>query len=136
MAWALMWIPIAIVKEPLLLVSLLTIQALFSAASIPAWTALLIISTPRYKVSQVQGSLNAIANFASFVGTLLAGLILNKFGFLPFIFYLIAFFGMMSRILFFNFPEPRLFKNSGDLSSILRESFAFSKIKEEKELLS
>jgi MFS family permease len=133
--WALMWIPIAIVKEPLLLISLLTIQALFSAASVPAWTALLIASTPNYKIAYVQGNLNAIANFATFAGTLVAGLILNTFGFLPFIFYLIAFFGVMSRVPFFGFSEPRLPKNGGDLVSILKRSFVFSRIKEEKELM-
>jgi MFS family permease len=84
-AWALMWVPIALVKEPLLLVSLLTIQALLSSASAPAWTALLIRSTPSYKIAHVQGNLNAIANFAAFIGTMVAGLILNNFGFLPFI---------------------------------------------------
>jgi MFS family permease len=134
-AWALMWVPIALVKEPLLLVFLLTIQALLSSASAPAWTALLIRSTPSYKIAHVQGNLNAIANFAAFIGTMIAGLILNNFGFLPFIFYLIAFLGIMSRIPFFNFSEPRTPKSDGSLASILKRTFNFSRIKSEKELI-
>jgi len=134
-AWALMWIPIALVKDPLLLVSLLTLQALLSSASAPAWTALLIRLTPSYKITYVQGNLNAIANFAAFIGTMVAGLILNTFGFIPFIFYLIAFLGIMSRAPFFNFHEPITPKSDGSLKSILKRTFNFSRIKNEKEFI-
>ncbi|MEM7826053.1 MAG: MFS transporter [Candidatus Aenigmatarchaeota archaeon] len=133
-AWALMWIPIALTKNLLLLLFLLTIQASLSAASAPAWTSLLIRITPSYKIASVQGNLSIIANFASFIGTFLAGLILNSFGFTPFLFYTIAFFGIMSRIPFFTFREHTLIFVDRNFKNMLKNTFNFSRIRKEKEL--
>ncbi|MEM5772915.1 MAG: MFS transporter [Candidatus Aenigmatarchaeota archaeon] len=136
LAWALMWIPIALVKDPLLLVFLLAFQALLSSASAPAWTSLLIRIVPSYRVAQVQGNLNAIGNFANLIGTLVAGLILNNFGFTPFIFYIITFLGIMSRVPFFHTKDVKMISNSDkSLLTILKRAFNFSRIKNEKELI-
>ncbi|MEM5879314.1 MAG: MFS transporter [Candidatus Aenigmatarchaeota archaeon] len=134
LVWAFMWIPIAFVKEPPLLIFLLTIQSLFSAASVPTWTTLLIRTTPSYRIAYTQGNLNIIGKFASLVGNLIAGLILNTFGFVPFIFYIIAFFGVMSKLPFFLLKEPVLPYSDGRLKIILKRTFDFSRIKKEKDL--
>lgn len=132
--WAFMWIPIALVKDPFLLLILLTVQSAISAASSPAWTTLLIRITSSYKLPYVQGNLNVIGKFASLIGNLIAGLILNKFGFIPFIFYMIAFFGLMSRVPFFGMKEPIMPHSDGSLKSILRRALSFSTVLKEKNL--
>jgi MFS family permease len=134
-AWALIWIPIALTKDPIQLILLLTVQAIISAASIPAWTGLLIRLVPGYKIASAQGNLNVIGNFASLTGTLIAGLLLNQFGFIPFIFFIIAFLGIMSRIPFFTIKEPKIFSANGEFKIVLKRTFDFSWIKKEKELI-
>ncbi|MEM5869622.1 MAG: MFS transporter [Candidatus Aenigmatarchaeota archaeon] len=134
-AWGLMWIPIALVKDPFLLIILLVIQSAISAASTPAWTTLLIRITSGYKIAYVQGNLNVIGKFASLIGNLIAGLILNTFGFIPFIFYIIAFFGLMSRIPFFPMREPLMPCSDRSLKSILKRTLELSNIKKEKNLV-
>jgi MFS family permease len=135
-AWALMWIPIALVKDPLQFVFLLSIQSLLSAASVPAWTVLLIQVMPSYKRAYITGNLNLISNAGALIGTLLGGLVLNMFGFIPFLFYVIAFLGIMSRLPFFWTKEPTTYHyNDKNLLNILRRTFDFSIIRREKEIL-
>jgi MFS family permease len=135
-AWAVMWIPIALVKDPMQLVILLTIQSLLAAASVPAWTALLIQIVPGYKRAYITGNLNLIDSAGSLLGTLLGGLVLNKFGFIPFLFYIIAFLGIISRLPFFWAKEAvTYYYNDRSLANLLKRTFDFSRIKQEKELI-
>lgn len=134
-AWALMWIPIAFTKNPIMLVTLLTIQAILSAASTPAWTSLLLRFVPTYKAGEVEGNFTLVRNFANLIGTLTAGLILNTFGFLPFFFFLISFFGLLSRLPFIWVKEVALIKRNEDFLTLLKNTFNFSLLKKEKKML-
>jgi len=135
-AWALMWIPIAFAKDPIQLLLLLIIQSSLSAASVPAWDTLLISILPSYKRAFLVGNLNLIESAGSFIGTLLGGFILNKFGFIPFLFYIIAFLGILSRLPFFFTEEPRTYYCTEiNLKRIFKRAFDFSFLKQEKDLL-
>jgi MFS family permease len=135
-AWALMWIPIAFAKDSIQLLLLLVIQSSLSAASVPAWNTLLISILPSYKRAFLAGNLNLIESAGSFIGTLLGGFILNKFGFIPFLFYIIAFLGILSRLPFFFTEEPRTYYyTEKNLNRIFKRAFDFSFLKQEKDLL-
>lgn len=135
-AWALMWIPIAMVKDTAQLVILLTVQSLLSSISVPAWTVLLLQAMPSYKRAYITGDLSVIDSIASFIGTLVGGFILNSFGFLPFLFYIILFLGVISRIPFFSAKEQKTsFYDDKSLKNFLKRTFDFSVIKREKELV-
>ena len=135
-AWAIMWIPIALVKDPVQLIILLTIQSLLSAASVPAWTALLIQTMPSYSRTYITGNLNLIGSAGSFIGTLAGGYILNQYGFVPFLFYIIAFLGVISRVPFFWEKEPKsYYYNDKSLANLLQRTFDFSRIRHERNLL-
>jgi len=134
-AWALMWIPIALVKDPVQFVLLLTVQSILAAASIPVRTALLIQIIPSYKMAHVNTNLNLVDGIASFFGTLLGGFILNQFGFVYFLFYIIAFLGIMSRVVLFWTKEPKPYYHpDGNLLNGLKKTFDFSRLKHEKNL--
>jgi len=136
MAWALMWVPIALVKDPVQFIFLLTLQSILAAASTPVRTALLIQIIPSYKMAYVNSNMNLIDGVASFIGTLLGGFILNQFGFIYFLFYVIAFLGIMSRTVFFWTKEPKAYYHpDGDLLSGLKKTFDFSRLKQEKNLM-
>jgi len=135
-AWAVMWVPIAMVKDPVQLLFLLTIQSLLAAASAPAWTALLIQIMPVYKRMYITGNLNLISSAGALIGTLLGGLVLNAFGFVPFLFYAIAFLGVLSRLPFFWQKEPvSYYFNNTNLASLVKRTFDFSVIRQDKELI-
>ena len=104
-AWALMWIPIAYARTPGRLVFYVTFQSLLASMAIPAWTALLIKNSPSYKRGEIAGRLNRYSSIGSFFGNIIAGLMLNAYGFLPFLFYTITFFGILSKLLFLPLKE-------------------------------
>jgi len=134
--WAVMWVPIALVKNPVQLLFLLAIQSLLSAAASPAWTSLFIHITPSYKRAYTASNLDLIGSAGSFIGTLLGGFILNSLGFIPFLFYIVTFLGVISVLPFVWAKEPTTFYYNGtSLASFLKRTFDFSRIKHEKELV-
>lgn len=134
--WSIFWIPIAYTKDPFHLVVFVTLQALFSSIAIPAWTALLIRLTPSYKRGSIVGYLNTFGGVGSFIGTLVAGFILNKFGFIPFLFYIIFLLGLLSRVQFFFIREPAIPVYKERIREILKRTFIFSELVKNKRLLS
>jgi len=134
--WSLLWIPIAFVHDPMQLVILITIQSFLSAMTTPAWTSFLIMLIPSYKRGEVNADINTIAATASFIGTMISGFLLNKFGFVPFIFFAVCFLGLMSRLPFFFTREPNTPVYSRSIMSSLKGSFNIFGIKKEKKLLS
>lgn len=134
-AWAVLWIPIAFVKDVMLLILLLVIQAILSAASAPTWTSLLLRLIPKYKASEVEGNFTLVRNFANLVGTLIAGLILNTLGFLPFFFFIIALFGLLSRLPFIWVREVNFLRRNEDLKTLIKSMWNFSSLKKETKML-
>jgi uncharacterized protein (UPF0218 family)/MFS family permease len=104
--WSIVWIPIAFVTNPYQLIVLLTIQAFFLAISIPAWTAIIIESTPSYKRANISSRVYLFSGIGSFAGTMLAGIILAQYGFVHFIFYMVFFFGVLSKLFIMKIKEP------------------------------
>lgn len=136
LAWSIMWIPIALVQDPLQLILLLSVQSLLSAASLPAWTTLFIQMIPSYKRAYMTSNLNLVGSGGYFIGTLAGGFILNRLGFVPFLFYIITFLGIVSRLPFLWTKEPRSYTNNDkSLASILKRTFDFSRVRREKELI-
>lgn len=133
-AWALLWIPIAFVKNPIHLILLVTLQSFFTAALTPAWTSLLIKIIPSYKRGKAKANINVFSESGAFFGSLIGGFLLNKFGFIPFVFYMACFFSILSRIPFGIAEEPKSVVFKRNLKSILRESYNISQIFKFKEL--
>ena len=106
MIWALMWIPIAYAKTPIHLLLLLTLQSFLAAISIPSWTTILMATIPSYRLGRFTGNLNSASGIASFIGNMVAGIILHFYGFFPFIFYLSSFLGIMASLSLLTFREP------------------------------
>lgn len=106
MLWSLMWVPIAFASDPYQLIAMLTIQAFFLAISIPAWTAIIIESTPSYKRSDISSKVYLFSGIGSFVGSISSGLILSHYGFIHFVFYIACFFGLMSKLILIKVKEP------------------------------
>jgi len=104
--WAILWLPVALVKDPVQLIILLTIQSFLASMSIPSWTVLLIRSTPKYKRGEINGRVNTISGIGTFIGTMVAGFVLNRFGFVWFLFIVICLLGILSRVAFSFLKEP------------------------------
>lgn len=134
MFWAILWIPISQVTNPTSLIILLIIQSVLSSISIPAWTCLLIQNSPSYKRGAITGYLNAFSGIGSLIGNLAGGLILNKFGFTPFLFYMICFFGVMSRVAFLPVKETKT-RNSFKIKNLLAKTFNFKQLKRDRKLM-
>lgn len=132
--WALMWIPIAFVKDPITFLFLLMIQSFLSAISVPSWTASLINETPSYKRGEISANVHTFRAMGSFFGAIASGLILNQFGFAPFVFMLIFFFGSLSRIPFFFVHFSSMPTYGQKISSQLKKAFNFSELAKEKKL--
>ena len=132
--WAFMWLPIALVQNTYQLIILLTIQAFLSSISIPASTVLLIRLTQPYKRSIATGNLNSISGVGSFIGSIVAGYILNAYGFIYFIFVLVFIFGLTSRIVFFKVKEPPEVVSRKTLKEILKSSYDITPFKKNKKL--
>lgn len=133
--WSLLWIPIAFVHDPMQLVVLVTVQSFLSAMTTPAWTSFLIMLIPSYKRGVVNADINTIAAIAAFIGTIISGFLLNRYGFVPFIFFAACFLGLMSRIPFFFSGEPKTPVYNQSITSILKQNFNIFGIKKQKNLL-
>ncbi len=131
--WAILWIPIALIKDPFQLMLLLIIQAFLSSASAPAWTSLLIQITPKYKRGETDARRNIMRGIGSFIGTLAGGFIINNFGFIPFLFYMIFFLGLFSRIFFIGTSEPHI-RIHPTIKDALKHTFDFSGLGRRKNL--
>jgi MFS family permease len=132
--WAILWIPISQVTNPTSLLILLIIQSVLSSISVPAWTCLLIQNSPSYKRGTITGYLNAFSGIGSLIGNLAGGLILNKFGFTPFLFYMIFFFGLMSRLAFLPVKETKT-HGSFKVKDLLAKTFNFKQLKRDRKLM-
>ncbi len=105
--WALFWIPIAYSNSPYVLIALLTIQAIVADIGIPAWTMLLIETTPSYKRNEITAELRWYMGIGSLLSTLAAGFILKSYGFIPFVFFIACALGLISRLAISRLHEPR-----------------------------
>ena len=133
--WAILWIPIAFVKDPYQLIVLISIQSIFSAAVTPAWISLLIRIIPRYKRGRARGNINIFSQTGAFIGSLIGGFLLNRYGFIPFVFYMACLFGILSRIPFIVSPEPKTPVSKRSVKKILKESYNVLQIFKYKKLL-
>ena len=133
--WAILWIPIAFVKNPYQLIALISIQSIFSAAVTPAWISLLIRIIPRYKRGRARGNINIFSQTGAFIGSLIGGFLLNKYGFIPFVFYMACLFGILSRIPFIVSSEPKTPVSKRSVKKILKESYNIFQIFKYKKLL-
>lgn len=132
--WALLWLPIAFIKDPMTFLILLTVQAFLAAISVPSWTVSLINETPSYKRADTSANFHTFRALGSFFGSIASGLILNQFGFVPFVFFIICFFGLLSRVpfLFVNLRSIPVYRER--LMNVLKKTFDFSSIKNQKSL--
>ena len=133
--WSLLWIPIAFVHDPIQLIFLIAIQSFLSAMTTPAWTSFLIMLIPSYKRGEINADINTIAAIASFIGTMISGFLLNKFGFVYGIFFAVCFLGLMSRIPFLFTQEPKTPVYSRGIVSAIKNTFSIFNIKREKKLV-
>jgi MFS family permease len=134
--WAIFWIPIAFAKDPVTLIVLITAQAFLSAISVSAWTVCFMGEMPHYKRGVISGNINMISGIGSFVGTMFGGLLLNSFGFIPFLFFMVFMFGMISRIPFATIKIRNNRTSPYSFKTALKKAFDFSLIKKEKKLMS
>jgi len=133
--WALFWIPIALVNNLIQLSILLAVQSTLSAISIPAWTILFIYLSPRYKRGELSGNLSTFEAFGAFIGSLVGGFVLNRFGFTYFIFLMACFFGILSKVIFLALKQPVSVARAKSLPEVLNSAFSFSDLKKNKKML-
>ena len=133
--WSLFWIPISFVKDPYALITLLTLQSILSSVTVPAWTIMFIELSPKYKRGEISGNLNTASGIGYFVGNVIGGLILSRFGFVYFIFYMICFLGIISKLVFIPVKEPITPSATQNLVEILKSTFSFGEIRRNKKLL-
>ena len=134
--WAILWLPVALVKDPVQLIILLTIQSFLASMSIPSWTVLLIRSTPKYKRGEINGRVNTISGIGTFIGTMVAGFVLNRFGFVWFLFIVICLLGILSRVAFSFLKEPHIPIRTKKFTKVLESTLSLSVIKKERKLKS
>lgn len=134
--WAILWIPVAFTKDPIVLIALISLQAFLSAISVPAWTVALMRSIPAYQRGSVSGKFNSIGALGSFVGTLVGGYIVFTLGFVPFLFYITCFFGLLSMLPFFFVKLPTMPTYSSSFSSAFKKTFDIQAVIKEKKLMS
>lgn len=108
--WSLMWAVIGLSKSPYELIILLSFQSIFSALIVLSWTDLFVNSTSSYKRGKIIGKLNWYSGVGALFSTLASGYILTHYGFVKFVFFLAAAFGILGAINFFSFGRLRPFK--------------------------
>jgi len=129
--WSLFWIPISFVKEVYTLIILLTLQSILSSITVPAWTIMFIQLSPKYRRGEVIGNLNTASSLGYFVGSMIGGLILRQFGFVYFIFYMICFLGIISKIVFIHVEEPVIL-STRSFKEVLKSTFSLEITKNKK----
>lgn len=133
--WSLFWIPISFVKDPYSLIALLLLQSIFSSITVPAWTIMFIQLSPRYKRGEASGNLNTASGIGCFVGNLIGGIILNQFGFVYFLFYIICFIGIVSKLIFLSVKEPTTSFTGQSLTEVLKSTFSLETLRRNRRLL-
>jgi MFS family permease len=132
LVWALLWIPIALASNVYHLIALLLVQSTFSAITVPAWTFLFVQYTPKFKRGEISGNLNFYTALGSLLGSLVAGYMLNKYGFIYFVFLLAFTFGFVSKLIFLRLKQP-VFPTK-DLRTAVRSTFSFKEFRDNKKL--
>jgi MFS family permease len=103
--WAFMWLIIGKSKNPYELLLFLGMQAIFTAIIALSWTNLIVSSIPSHKRGRTISELNRRNAIGSIIATLIAGYILNKYGFVSFVFFASFFFGILASINFFSLKQ-------------------------------
>jgi MFS family permease len=96
--WSLMWIVIGFSRNPYQLIAFLSIQAIFSASITLSWTDFLVNSIPGYKRGEFISRLNWWNGFGAILATFASGYFLTKYGFIPFVFFVAAIFGVLASL--------------------------------------
>ena len=84
--WSVKWIFIGRSKNPYELIAFLSLQSVFSALMTLSWTELFVSSVPNYLRGRVVSKINWFNKVGSVIATLVSGYVLQKFGFISFIF--------------------------------------------------
>ncbi len=134
--WAVLWIPVAFTKDPIMLIVLISVQAFLSAISVPAWTVALMKSIPSYQRGEISGRFNAIGSLGSFIGTLIGGYVVFTYGFTFFLFFMIFFFGLLSRLPFLFVKLPTMPTYSSSFKYTFKKTFDLHSVMKEKKLMS
>lgn len=106
--WSLMWIVVGFSRNPYQLIIFLTIQAIFSALITLSWTDFLVNNIPWYRRGEYIGRLNWWNGLGAILATFVSGYFLDKYGFIPLLFYVAAAFGFLAFFASFSLKSVNL----------------------------
>lgn len=121
---ALLFIPIAFVKNPNQLILFLTLQAFFFSFPAQVWNEFQVRIFPHRRRGTEVGILNKIGGVGAFFAYLIAGYVIRKFGFIPYLFFAAAFFGITRNIVLMRIKESSLFSRRS-FKSVIKEILSF-----------
>jgi len=98
-------IPIAFVKNASELILYLSLQAFFFSFPLQIWNEFQIKSFPKWNRGTEIGILNKIAGLGAFIAYVVAGYVIRKYGFIPYLFFSAAFINILSNIVLIGAKE-------------------------------
>jgi len=131
--WGIFWIPIAFCKDSLQLLLILSFQAILSAMITPAWQSMLVNVTSKFQRGRFVSKVNLASSIGSFIGSLIGGYIIYSFGFVPFLFYSITFYGIISGFPFLPSIAEKFNTYGRDFYRSLKSLFNIHEIRKNKE---
>jgi len=127
---ALFFIPIALVKNANELILYLSIQTFFFSFPLQIWNEFQIKSFPKWNRGTEIGILNKIAGLGAFIAYVVAGYVIRKYGFIPYLFFSATFLNTVSNLVLIGAREEIGFTKS--LRSVVKSISNFEGLKNQE----
>jgi MFS family permease len=124
---AIFFIPIAFVENVSQLIFYLSLQAFFFSFPLQIWNEFQIKSFPKWNRGTEIGVLNKIAGIGAFIAYVVAGYVIRKYGFIPYLFFSAAFLDIISNLVLIGAREEIGFPKS--FRSVIKEILRFEGLK-------
>ena len=125
---ALLFIPMAFVKEASTLILLLAIQAFCFSLPLQIWNEVQIRAFPKWKRGSEIGILNKISGLGSFIAYVFGGYLIRKYGFIYLVFFTASFLGITRNLILVGMEEDKVAFKS--FRAAIREVISFKGFKE------
>jgi len=108
----LFFIPIAFVENANEFVFYLSLQAFFFSYPLQIWNEFQIKSFPKWNRGTEIGILNKIAGLGAFIAYVVAGYVIRKYSFIPYLFFAAVFIDILSNLVLIGVREEIGFTKS------------------------
>ncbi|MEM5875446.1 MAG: MFS transporter [Candidatus Aenigmatarchaeota archaeon] len=98
-----LFIPIAYVNDVYNLIFFISLQSIMISLSSISWNEILVQVYPKWRRGREAGVVNTISTIGRLISFIIGGIVIRKFGFIPYLFYFSFFFyGVLSNLFLIN----------------------------------